>query len=59
MTGLLTLFLVLFVTTAVVHKPLNAHETEKKWLRVAHYWLEHLVVIQLMIIINEYLKGIG
>jgi hypothetical protein len=45
--------------TAVIHKPLNAHKTTKKWLQVAHYWLEHLVVIQLMIIINEYLKEIG
>jgi hypothetical protein len=29
MIGLLILFVVLFVTTAIVHKPLNAHETEK------------------------------
>ncbi|MDR2372222.1 MAG: hypothetical protein LBD60_03695 [Puniceicoccales bacterium] len=58
MTYLLILFMVLFVITAIVHKPLNAYETEKKWLRVTHYWLEHSVVIQLMIIINEYPKGL-
>jgi hypothetical protein len=56
MTYLLILFIVLFVTTAIVHKSLNAHETKKMWLRVTHYWLEHSVIIQLMIIINEYLK---
>jgi hypothetical protein len=59
MAYLLTFFAVLFVITAIVHKPLNAHETEKKWLRVAHYWLEHLTIIQLMIIVAEYLKNLG
>jgi hypothetical protein len=56
MTYSFVLFVTLFVITAIVHKPLNAHETKKKWLRVTHYWLEHSVVIQLLIIINEYLK---
>jgi hypothetical protein len=59
MLDALILFMVLFVATAIVHKPLNAHETEKKWLRVTHYWLEHAVVIQLMIILNDYLKGVA
>jgi hypothetical protein len=55
MTYSIILFAVLFVVTAIVHKPLNAHETKKKWLKTAHYWLEHLVVIQAMIIMSKLL----
>jgi hypothetical protein len=55
MTDSIILFGVLFVVTAIVHKPLNAHETNKKWFKTAHYWLEHLVVIQAAIIVNKLL----
>jgi hypothetical protein len=47
------LFGVLFVATAIVHKPLNAHETKNWRLQKAHFWLEHLVVIQAAIIVNK------
>jgi hypothetical protein len=55
MTDSIILFGVLFVVTALVHKPLNAHTTNRKWLKTAHYWLEHLVVIQAMIIVSKLL----
>ena len=50
------LFVVLFVITGIVHGPLKAHDTQKKWLKTAHFWLEHAVVIQGIIVINELLK---
>jgi hypothetical protein len=55
MTDSIILFGLLFVTTAIAHKPLNAHTTNRKWLKTAHYWLEHLVVIQAMIIVSKLL----
>jgi hypothetical protein len=49
------LFVVLFIATFIIHKPLNAHATENKWVKRAHFWLETAVVIQGMIIINQFL----
>jgi hypothetical protein len=49
-------FVFLFAVTAIIHKPLNVHETKKRWLQVTHYWLEYAVVIQGIIIVNEFLK---
>jgi hypothetical protein len=55
MAASIILFGVLFVATVIAHKPLNAHKTSKKWLKTAHYWLEHLVVIQATIIVSKLL----
>jgi hypothetical protein len=55
MTYSIILFAVLFVTTACVHKPLNAHESKNWWLQKTHFWLEHLAVIQAAIIVNKLL----
>jgi hypothetical protein len=55
MTYSIILFGVLFIITAFVHKPLNAHETKNWWLHGVHFWLEHLVVIQAAIIVNKFL----
>ena len=51
----IVLFVVLFVATFIIHKPLNVHKTQKVWLQKTHFWLEHLVVIQAAIIVNELL----
>jgi hypothetical protein len=51
----IVLFGLLFVATALVHKPLNAHNTKNWWLQKAHFWLEHLAVIQAAIIANKLL----
>jgi len=55
MTYAIVLFGILFVATALIHKPLNAHETKNWWIQKAHFWLEHLVVIQAAIIVNKLL----
>lgn len=59
MTYQIILFAVVFVLTAIIHKPLDAHKTDKKWLKNAHYWGEIAVVVQGLIIANELLKMIG
>jgi hypothetical protein len=56
MTDSIILFGVLFVATAIAYKPLNAHTTNRKWLKTAHYWLEYLVIIQAMIIMSKLLN---
>jgi hypothetical protein len=55
MTYTIVLFGVLFAATFLVHKPLDAHQTQNWWLQKAHFWLEHLVVIQAVIIVNKLL----
>jgi hypothetical protein len=52
----IVIFMVLFVATAILHKPLNAHDTDKKCLKITHYWFEHAVVIQGIIVVNELIK---
>jgi hypothetical protein len=59
MTYQIILFAIVFVLTAIMHKPLNAHNTDKKWLKTAHYWGEIAVVIQGLIIVNELFKMVG
>lgn len=49
------LFVVLFVATGIAHGPLKSHTTDNKWIKRAHFWLETAVVIQGMIIINQFL----
>jgi hypothetical protein len=56
MTYSLILFGILFVATAFVHKPLNAHASKNWLLQRTHYWLEHLVVIQAAAIVNKLLQ---
>jgi hypothetical protein len=56
MTYQIVCFAIFFVLTALAHKPFNAHTTKKAWFKTFHRWLECIVVIQAVIILNEYLK---
>jgi hypothetical protein len=59
MTYQIVLFAIFFVLTALAHKPFNAHTTKRVWFKTFHYWLECTVVIQAIIILNEYLKTLN
>ena len=52
------LFAILFVITALIHKPLNAHESKNWLIQKAHFRLEHMVIIQALIVANELLKAL-
>ncbi|MBQ8458630.1 hypothetical protein IJ541_00855 [bacterium] len=47
------LFTVLFVIIWIMHKPFDVHNTKFK---KPHEWLEYILVIQGVIILNELLK---
>ena len=48
------LFVVLFVVIWVMHKPFDIHHA-KPWLNKFHEWLELVLVVQGMIILNQLL----
>ncbi|MDY6310032.1 MAG: hypothetical protein SPL73_06345 [Cyanobacteriota bacterium] len=47
------LFAILFVVIWIMHKPFDVHHTK---LNNFHKWLEYVLVIQGMIIINQLLE---
>ncbi|WP_424245380.1 hypothetical protein Dip510_000350 [Elusimicrobium posterum] len=52
----ITLFIILFIATWIMHKPFNIHDTKKKWVNNLHLIFENLIIIQGMILINECFK---
>lgn len=52
------LFAVLFVVIWLMHKPFDVHRSPKAWLVKLHEHLELVLVMQFMIILNEWLKTI-
>ena len=49
------LFIFLFVVVTLMHKPFNIHEN-KTWLFKCHEILEWVLIMQFMIVLNEFLK---
>lgn len=50
------LFTVLFVVIWLMHKPFNVHKHPATWIYKFHCILENVLIMQFMIILNEYLK---
>ena len=49
------LFVILFTVVWIMHKPFDVHSS-KTWINRFHEWLEHVLVFQGVIIVNEWLK---
>ncbi len=47
------LFLVLFVVTFLIHKPLNVHNSKNRMIVGLHYLLEYAVVIQAFVCVYK------
>ncbi len=54
----ITLFVILFIVIWLMHKPFNVHES-KTWLYKFHEILEYSLIMQFLIILNEYFKLIS
>ncbi len=58
MTYSIALFCIMFVVIWIMHKPFDVH-SNKTWLNKFHCILEDALIMQFMIILNEFLKGIN
>jgi hypothetical protein len=58
MTYSIALFCIMFVVIWIMHKPFDIHSS-KTWVNKFHCILEDALIMQFMIILNEFLKGIN
>lgn len=56
MTYSVILFVVLFVVVWLLHKPFDVHANPETWIYKFHCVLENALIMQFMIILNEWLR---
>ncbi|MCI6259976.1 MAG: hypothetical protein SOV63_09360 [Pyramidobacter porci] len=58
MRASIVLFVVLFVVIWLMHKPFDVHRSPEAWLVKLHELLELALIMQFVVILNEWLKTV-